>query len=138
MDQTENTNYSNFYSLEEAFDDGTLFDLNDSIYYEMAQIIYKYPVMITCDLLDFIISVNHAKDPDFNYHEIIGEILTKSFFSKTEFIEPTTQKFKIRYDIGRETLTKELKIESQLGISGEPIIIISLTNEEFGYQKLAF
>lgn len=133
MDQTENSNNTILYSLEEAFDDGTLFDLNDSIYHEMAQIIYKYPVMITCDLLDFIISVNYSKDPNFNYHEIIGEILTKSLFGKIEFIEPATQKFKVRYDFRGETLTKELKIKSYLGLSGEPIIIISLSNEEFGY-----
>ncbi|MCR8649124.1 hypothetical protein [Leptospira interrogans] len=133
MDHTEKPNNLILYSLEEAFDDGTLFDLNDSIYHEMAQIIYKYPVMITCDLLDFIISVNHSKDPNFNYHEIIGEILTKSLFGKTEIIEPAMQKFKIQYDFKGETLIKELKIKSHLGLSGEPIIILSLTYEEFGY-----
>ncbi|TGK19037.1 hypothetical protein [Leptospira stimsonii] len=126
MNHNENISNSEFYSLEEAFDDGTLYDLNDSIYHEMSQIIYEYPVMITGELLDFIISINYTKDPKFSYHEIVGEILTKSLFGKLEFMEPATQTFLIRYEFKGETLTKKLKIKSQLGTSGEPIIIISL------------
>lgn len=133
MNENDNISNTEFYSLDEAFDDEILYDLNDSIYHEMSKIIYKYPVMITGEVLDFIISINHTKDPKFSYHEIVGEILTKSLFGKLEFMEPATQTFLIRYDYKGETLTKKLKIKSHFGTSREPIIIISLPKEEFGY-----